>query len=60
MERHNQDENQLAPALPESMLRSQEYAGTRGITLAFENHWKDYYSVLSRLTAQRRPCYASW
>jgi sugar phosphate isomerase/epimerase len=26
-----------------SMLRSQEYAAARGITLAFENHWKDYY-----------------
>jgi sugar phosphate isomerase/epimerase len=30
-------------AAVESMLRSQKYAGTRGITLAFENHWKDYY-----------------
>jgi sugar phosphate isomerase/epimerase len=30
-------------AAVESMLRSQEYAGARGITLAFENHWKDYY-----------------
>jgi sugar phosphate isomerase/epimerase len=30
-------------AAVDGMLRSQEYAGTRGITLAFENHWKDYY-----------------
>jgi sugar phosphate isomerase/epimerase len=30
-------------AAVESMLRSQDYAVARGITLAFENHWKDYY-----------------
>jgi sugar phosphate isomerase/epimerase len=30
-------------AAVDSLLRSQEYAEARGITLAFENHWKDYY-----------------
>jgi sugar phosphate isomerase/epimerase len=30
-------------AAVESMLRAQEYAGERRVTLAFENHWKDYY-----------------
>jgi sugar phosphate isomerase/epimerase len=43
MDRPNLPYEVKLEAAVDGMLRSQEYAASRRITLAFENHWKDYF-----------------